>query len=69
MMDSAFAKMGFSTYTPSSIIRVLKDVPIFDTPAPVRVADAPLVTAEQFSHLISLLYEAAMDPDNWKPFL
>ena len=67
MMDSAFAKMGFSTYTPSSIACVLKDVPIFDTPAPVRVAaDAPLVSAEQFSHLISLLYEAALDL-GWNP--
>lgn len=69
MMDSAFAKMGFSTYTPRSMACVMKDVPIFDNPAPVRAADAPFVTAEQFSHLISLLYEAAMDPDSWKPFL
>jgi DNA-binding CsgD family transcriptional regulator/PAS domain-containing protein len=68
-MDSAFAKMGFSTYTPRSMACVMKDVPIFDNPAPVRAADAPFVTAEQFSHLISLLYEAAMDPDSWKPFL
>ncbi len=70
MMDSAFAKMGFSTYTPSSIACVIKDVPVFDTPAPVRVsADAPFVSAEQFSALISQLYEAAMDPEGWKPFL
>ena len=70
MMDSAFAKMGFSTYTPSSIACVIKDVPIFDTPAPVRAsADAPFVSAEQFSALISQLYEAAMDPEGWKPFL
>lgn len=34
MMDSAFAKMGFSTYTPSSIACVIKDVPIFDTRPP-----------------------------------
>ncbi|MBV8249728.1 MAG: LuxR family transcriptional regulator [Comamonas sp.] len=69
MMDSAFAKMGFSTYTPRSMACVLKDVPVFDSPAPVRAADAPFVSAEQFSHLIGLLYEAAMNPEGWKPFL
>lgn len=69
MMDSAFAKMGFSMYTPSSMACVLKDVPLFDKPAPVRVVDAPFVSAEQFSNLISLLYEAAMNPESWKPFL
>jgi hypothetical protein len=31
-------------------------------------ADAPFVSAEQFSSLISQLYEAAMDPEGWKPF-
>lgn len=70
MMDSAFAKMSFSAYSPSSMACVMKDVPIFDKPAPVRVAaEAPLVTTEQFSALMSLLYEAAMDPEGWKAFL
>nr|AAR11778.1 TeiR [Comamonas testosteroni] len=44
--------------------------PYFDTPAPVRAsADAPFVSAEQFSALINQLYETAMDPEGWKPFL
>lgn len=68
-MDSAFARMGFSTYTPRSMACVLKDVPLFDTPAPVRPAETPFVTADQFSNLISLLYDAAMDPMSWESFL
>lgn len=70
MMDSVFARMSFSAYAPaSSMACVLKGVPVFDAPSPVRPADTPFITAEQFSQLISLLYDAAMDPMGWKPFL
>ena len=70
MMDSAYAKMGFSTYLPRSLECVLKDVPVFDTPlVRPRAVDAPFISAEQFSHLMGLLYEAAMHLELWKPFL
>ena len=71
MMESAFARMSFATYTAPSMACVLKDVPVFDKVAPVRPASAQseFVSAEQFSRLSSLLYEAAMDPEGWKPFL
>ncbi|MEG2048982.1 MULTISPECIES: helix-turn-helix transcriptional regulator [unclassified Comamonas] len=70
MMDSAYAKMGFSTYIPRSLECVLKDVPVFDTPVvTARAMDTPFISAEQLSNLVSLLYEAALDPEGWKPFL
>lgn len=69
MMESAFARMGFAAYTARSMACVLKDVPFFETPAPLRAVEAPLVTTEQFSQLISHLYEAARNPDGWKQFL
>ena len=69
-MDSAYAKMGFSTYIPRSLECVLKDVPVFDTPVvTARAMDTPFISAEQLSNLVSLLYEAALDPEGWKPFL
>ena len=71
MMESAFARMSFATYTAPSMACVLKDVPVFDKVVPARPApvQSEFVTAEQFSRLTSLLYEAATDPDGWKPFL
>ncbi|MBF5007486.1 helix-turn-helix transcriptional regulator [Diaphorobacter caeni] len=71
MMESAFARMSFATYTSPSIACVLKDVPVFDKVAPARTVppQSDFVSAEQFSQLASLLYEAAMDTEGWRPFL
>ncbi|QIL80201.1 helix-turn-helix transcriptional regulator [Diaphorobacter sp. HDW4A] len=71
MMESTFARMSFATYTSPSMACVLKDVPVFDKAIPARpvTVQSDFVSAEQFSQLTSLLYEAAMDTEGWRPFL
>ena len=73
-MESAFAKMGFADYDTRNMACVLKDVPLFmrSTIAPVAdksavpaERDGKLISAEQFSRITSLLYDAALDPKSW----
>lgn len=68
-MDSAFAHMGFSGYTSSKMACVLKDIPLFHAPAGAPSASAPQITAEKFSQLTHLLYDAAASTENWIPCL
>lgn len=66
-MESAFAHMGFSGYTPSKVACVLKNLPVFNPNAASRAASAPLVSLEKFSEIIHLLYDAASQPEAWVP--
>ena len=62
MMDSAFAKMGFSTHAKFHRLRDQGCAHIRH-PGPIaRIGRCTFVSAEQFSALIGQLYEAAMDP-------
>lgn len=70
LMDSTYARMGFSTYPSPSMACVLKDVPVFEKPVAMNATkDTEYISAEKFSQITSLLYEAAQDPESWKPFL
>ncbi|WP_284337722.1 helix-turn-helix transcriptional regulator [Comamonas sp. NoAH] len=69
MMESAFAHMGFSGYTPSKMACVLKDIPVLNTKAATRAASPTQISVEKFSEITHLLYDAASEPEAWTPCL
>jgi DNA-binding CsgD family transcriptional regulator len=73
-MGSAFATKDFVDYGAHNMASILKDVPQFmrstiapatDTKTVSAGQDCEFISAEQFSHIASLLYEAALDPKRW----
>lgn len=78
MMASAYARMGFSAYTPPSMACVIRDGAILDglspaaeaaTASAVVAAPTELISTERFSEFINHLYDAVSQTEEWAPCL